>query len=109
MSVPLHVCVSRYIACPYLHMCDEPYWGARVPRDRIVNAIHLMIHQDTPRYKITIHVSWTRHDEVRICLSETRSEMQDTCLDTCGIVDTCEIHVSARVIKIHAGYIQDIR
>ena len=21
------------------------------------------IHQDTPRYKITIHVSWTRHDD----------------------------------------------
>ena len=23
----------------------------------------IMIHQDTPRYKITIHVSWTRHDD----------------------------------------------
>ena len=56
--------------------------------------IHLMIHQDTPRYKITIHVSWMRHDEVRIW-------------DARYIRDTCEIHVSARVIKIHAGYIQD--
>jgi hypothetical protein len=56
--------------------------------------IHLMIHQDTPRYKITIHVSWMRHDEVRIW-------------DARYIRDTCEIHVSARVIKIHAGSIQD--
>ena len=40
-----------------------------------------IIHQNTTGYKITIHVSWMR--------------------------DTCEIHVSARVIKIHAGYIQD--
>ena len=23
----------------------------------------ITIHQDTPRYKITIHVSWTRHDD----------------------------------------------
>ena len=28
--------------------------------------IHLMIHQDTPSYTITIHVSWPRHAEARI-------------------------------------------
>ena len=25
--------------------------------------LFITIHQDTPRYKITIHVSWTRHDD----------------------------------------------
>ena len=25
--------------------------------------LFITIHQDTPRYKITIHVSWTGHDD----------------------------------------------
>ena len=25
--------------------------------------LFITIHEDTPRYKITIHVSWTRHDD----------------------------------------------
>ena len=37
--------------------------------------LFITIHQDTPRYKITIHVSWTRHDEY----------MWNTCKDSCGI------------------------
>ena len=143
--------------------------------------LFITIHQDTPRYKITIHVSWTLpwcrtgyisgYIRIRVswtlhhdtCTLDASSEprwihtryardtlqihsgyMQDTCginvsavvrgymKDTCETLtrymmgymypkcilrgtylrcrimrDTCGIHVSPRVIKIHAGYIRD--
>ena len=67
----------------------------------------ITIHQDTPRYKITIQVSWTGYmrDRIqsemipRMYPERHVSEMQDTYLDTFGI------HVSAEVIQIHTGYI----
>jgi hypothetical protein len=54
--------------------------------------IHLMVHQDThrdtkSRYMYNLGRVMTRY--------------------VCEMQDTCEIHVSARVIKIHAGYIRD--
>jgi hypothetical protein len=59
--------------------------------------LFITIHQDTPRYKITIHVSWTRHDEY----------MWDTWLHAriyAGYMrDTCICSGS----KIHRGYMRD--
>ena len=50
--------------------------------------LFITIHQDTPRYKITIHVSWTR-------LDDTSRYNQDT----------IRIHAgSMRDPTIHAGY-----
>ena len=54
--------------------------------------LFITIHQDTPRYKITIHVSWTRHDD-------TFKIQSGYIKDTCGI----HVHVSAEV----RGYMQD--
>jgi hypothetical protein len=59
--------------------------------------LFITIHQDTPRYKITIHVhvSWTRHDEY----------MWDTCKVLCGI------HAGYMYLqwfhRIHRGYMRD--
>ena len=76
--------------------------------------LFITIHQDTPRYKITIHVSWTRHDDT-IRIERTRDTlgihegyMQD------NMQDTCKIHAGYMYLKrfedtfrIHAGYIED--
>ena len=96
--------------------------------------LFITIHQDTPRYKNKIHVSWTRHDDT-IRIERTRDTlgihegyMQDTCKIHAGYMylkrfedtfriymqDTLKINqrymrdnVSGRVIKIHSGYIRD--
>ena len=41
-----------------LPSCHTGYMSGYVYLGRFIT-----IHQDTPRYKITIHVSWTRHDD----------------------------------------------
>ena len=68
------------------------------------------IHQDTPRYKITLHAGYILNTVYLLNVSTQRyvhvSEMQDTNKIHAGY--PCGIHVSVRVIKIHAGYIQDI-
>ena len=71
---------------------------------------------------IRIRVSWTLHHDTSYDTSGyTEIQNHDTCILDASwrgtylrckihseyIRDTCEIHVSARVIKIHAGYIQD--
>jgi hypothetical protein len=59
--------IKIHVSCA-LPWCHTGYISGYI-RIRVLGlfiTIHLMIHQDTPRYKITIHVSWTRHDEVRI-------------------------------------------
>jgi hypothetical protein len=42
--------------------------------------LFVTIHQDTPRYKITIHVSWTRHDDTsRYIIRIHKGYIRDTC------------------------------
>ena len=59
--------------------------------------LFITIHQDTPRYKIMIHVSCTRHDD-------TSRYNQDTCMIHARLIkDTCGINLSALV----RGYMRD--
>ena len=56
----------------------------------------ITIHQDTPRYKIKIHVSWR--------LGRVMTTLQDTIrIHAKYMRDPCGIHVSAEV----RGYMQD--
>ena len=81
------------------YMQDTCMIHARLIKDKCIcigSRIHEEYMRDTSKiharymYLILSYVSW----EVRIW-------------DAGYMRDTCEIHVSARVIKIHAGYIQD--
>ena len=60
--------------------------------------LFITIHQDTPRYKITIHVSWTRHDDTSRYNQDTSRYMYLGRFVRGYTKDTLEIH---------CGYIQD--
>ena len=69
--------------------------------------LFITIHQDTPRYKIMIHVSWTRHDDT--------SRYKHTIRIHKGYIrDTCGIHAGYMYLqrfedtcRIHTWYMQD--
>jgi len=70
--------------------------------------LFITIHQDTPRYKITIHVSWTRHDDTSRYNQDTSRYMYlgrfvRAALDTHKI----RSRYTADTFRIHAGYMRD--
>ena len=77
--------------------------------------LFITIHQDTPRYKITIHVSWTRHDDTsryKHTIRIHKGYIRDTCGIHAGYMylqrfeDTCRIHTW--YMQDNQGYMRDI-
>ena len=84
----------------------------RIHQDTRYLGLFITIHQDTPGYKIKIHVSWTRHDDTSgynqdtsryIYLGRFARAALDTHKIHAGyIADTFRIHI--RYIRIHVSY-----
>ena len=81
--------------------------------------LFITIHQDTPRYKNTIHVSWTRHDDTSGYNQDRKHAgyVRDTWrLHARYMQDTCRIHARYMRVtcicsgsRIHSGYTDTLK
>ena len=72
-----------------------------------LHGLFITIHQDTPRYKITIHVSWTRLDDTSRYNQDTIRIHAGSMRDPCGIQRSMRDTCICRGSRIHKGYMRD--